>query len=87
VADALNVTAVQVLLQPLRRRPSAWPLPPVARAHLVRFGLVDPLKANVFAVDHDRVAVDDTCRTSDIGVRRDCCDRKYDSEGNRWVMP
>jgi hypothetical protein len=62
VADALDLSDVQVLLQPLGRRSPARPLLAKRGAGLVQLGSVDALKPDALAGDDDGVAIDDRRR-------------------------
>jgi hypothetical protein len=58
VADALDLPSAQVLCQPLRSHPAAWPLLSKGGARLIRLGRIDALRTHMFARDDDGVAVD-----------------------------
>src|SRR5512132_1857095 len=84
MADAVDLPAVQVLFQPLRRDPPTRPLLPVGGAGLVQLGGVDPLQPDVLAGDDDGVAIDYLRRASHIGERRprgDDAEEQENSDG------
>ena len=70
VADALDLSAVQALPQPLRRGAAARPRLAVGGADLLELGGVDAAQPNPLAGDDDGVAVDDRGRAGDISERR-----------------
>jgi hypothetical protein len=69
VADAVDLPAPQVPVQPFRREPASRPLLSIGGARLIPLGRGDPFKADVLASDDDRVAVDDPGRAGNIRLR------------------
>jgi hypothetical protein len=85
VADALDISAVQVFLQPLRRGSAARPLLAVGGAGLAQLGRVYALEPNPFTGDDDGITIDDRRRAGYVRLRHIAQhEQRQDGEDERY---